>query len=192
MTDRTRLESPLIQHNPLLVDEGLALYKGWDGELAEQLSRRSRESAIRESSPHDAKLWFPSAPKAERWYARKPRVIYSLFHTAELAGAAWFEKDRFASFEQRFSFRMYERARGKHFTEISEAFARAAHMDYALTEGYSGDTWVETDFNNQGERELFTRLNYQILNTPDVPVRKIRMGRAGIGTRMAEVLESTD
>jgi hypothetical protein len=87
---------------------------------------------------------------------------------------------------------MYQGARGEHFAELSEAFARAAHMDYMLVEGYSGDTWVETDFNNQVERQLFTGLNYQIHDTPDVPPHKIRMGRAGIGTRMAEVVENPE
>jgi hypothetical protein len=66
MNERVPIESPFLTSDVIATGQEFALFKGWDRKLAEQLSSRSREIAIRTSWPKDAKLWFPTAVKAER------------------------------------------------------------------------------------------------------------------------------
>lgn len=188
MIGREPLESPFIQHNPHFINEELVLYKGWDETLASQLVAHARDEDMLGSVPLDAKGRFRSIEKADQWHMSKPNVVYSLSRAAELAGVIWFMENRFAGAERTFAMRIYQPFQGR---GLGMAFARATHMDHELG-GYDGDTWLEVAREDNIARNLFTKLNYQIYDTPGLAPHKLRMIRKGITSRATEIIRTPE
>jgi ribosomal protein S18 acetylase RimI-like enzyme len=183
MLERVPIEPNNFSNDERLLAEGLTIAKGWDEELAASLVERSREEAIMLATPRDTFERFADTQTAMDWYHTRPKVIYSLSRAAELAGIIWFSKQSFDGADWTFAVRLYRSARKK---GLAKPFARAAHFDHEIVGGYTGDTWLETDVDNQPAQRLFSQLRYQPVGALDLTQHRIRMMRRGIATSLED------
>ncbi|MFZ2126612.1 MAG: hypothetical protein WAV04_03830 [Candidatus Microsaccharimonas sp.] len=183
MDERALIEANNYSNDERLATLGLAIYKGWDTELAEQLVERSKEATIKLMTPRDSAERFPTVSKAHEWYNSRPKVVYSLSKAAELAGVIWFSEQPYRGADKTFAIRLYDSVRGR---GLAKSFAKAAHLDHELLGGYDGDTWLETGAENIAAQGLFVQMRYQRIKDLTIPSDRVRMMRTGIATRLNE------
>jgi ribosomal protein S18 acetylase RimI-like enzyme len=160
-----------------LEEKGLKLYRGWSGELAQQLIVRSREPEIRKFTSRDATERFASEQAAEDWYRAKEHVVYVLFQGSDLAGVAWFTHTPKPGLgaEYTFAIRMYESQRGR---GLAGALIESAHKDFISFKGYENSFWLESDESNTRAVHFYQKHGYRAVSTEGGRVLMVRKGGA--------------
>ena len=146
-----------------LAQAGFLLHKGWNDQLAAKLVDASKEQAMLENVPRDAKERFPDSQAAHRWQSGSKRAIYSLFQDDNLAGIVWFTYHPRPDLDADYTYaiRMYELSRGK---GLAYDFTRAAQTDFTVSDGYKGAIWLETNSDNAPARKLYEKFGYKLVS----------------------------
>ncbi len=166
--------------------------QGWSNELATKLVEASREPAIQERTPKDAKERFRDVEAAWRWHDEPEigPIVYPLWDNVEqkLGGVAWFSykshEELGPEHQATFAIRLYESARGK---KLSYPFASSVHEDFTslpIAKHTSG-TWLETDTDNAPALTTYKKLGYETLKI--VGDRELMVRPLGVAPATSEL-----
>lgn len=146
-----------------LTQAGFSLYKGWNDQLAAKLVTASREQAMVENVPRDAKERFFDLEAAHTWQNNSKREIYTLFQDDNLAGIVWFTNHPRPDLDADYTYaiRMYELSRGK---GLAYDFTQAAQTDFIVSNSYKGGIWLETNSDNIPARKLYEKFGYKLVS----------------------------
>ena len=156
------MRSVNITSEPKLHEAGVDVYEGWNAKLANDLVRVSKQLHIMQNTPNDATKRFMNVDKANDWYDKKDRSVYSLYCGGSLDGIAWFGLNERPDLHagHTFAIRLYENAVGR---GLAYLLMKIVHDDFAAP----GGIWLETDDNNSAARRLYEKFGYQKVNESD-------------------------
>lgn len=153
-------------HTVALGNKGYEMQRGWDDEVAAAIVTHSREPHIMASTPRDALNRFSSIEAAHYWHDSHSRVIYGLFHAAELAGLIWYSESPHpeARADVTFAIRLYEKSRGQ---GLASPFLRASEEDFRDHTGFNDTIWLSTSVDNTIAQTLYFRAGYDEITRED-------------------------
>jgi hypothetical protein len=136
--------------------DGLVVRRGYDEQMIDTIIELSKQPHVMNHAPRDHAERFTDQEAAMRWLEGRERVIYSLAHSAHVAGLLWFTRTPRYGAEYTFAIRMYEPYVG---FGMGVPFAQKAHADF--TADYNGALWADISVENIASQRLASKLSYE-------------------------------
>lgn len=140
---------------------GYTVRRGWNDDIASELTELSVQSHIIAMTPKDSLHRFSTSEAAHEWYHDHERTIYTLGRNA-VAGLIWFGKTENSPYgDYTFAIRMYEEVQGQH---LARPFMHAAHADFFSNTHDASTIWLDTHIDNDRAIALYEKVGYKTLH----------------------------